>query len=688
MTISRYYPNRRTGSTAGGGMSDDMLPTNVSQNLLPNVSESDRTAGITQYSKYFVKNISGTANVAREFISKLSKASDRVVLKKGTDIDTKVTTQTYGWVEYNIAWSARTVTIGNAVSLAKGDEVYFFNPDGTYKGHALVSNVTSSSTTFDVDPMIDGSDPVTGDIAATFWYGAGDLAEVITAANSPYTIVAEFEDADGMFPASLVALINHDNPVNGRPPVEYLTVDRCAFTIGSGGVYDDDCASLAGWTNNDVSGTSTQETYEDRDCFTFTVAAAGGGHQAEMYRDVGAIGDSFAVQARIKHDDVGTTEDRDHFELLVDNGTIILRARFGTNGLFIYDGSSWNEVGVNVVENDVWTVWRFVVDGSSGGSEIVDVYKDNFLVASGVDCSDVSSSSDGVVTFRQGGEVTNGVTSYLDFIKISDGDPELTGECYIATETVIQSDYAIKTRAEVQGSSGETFDVDGLTLVIQVDGGSSQTVTLSGADLTAAQIINQINATLSGGTAYEYTTGKVAIRSDSYYKTGSIQVLSMSTADTVLGLPNSIAFGTDGTVASAVLQLGDIEPSVTTPIASGSGIYDHTSYPVLVYRKGTLTSDVTVTFSDDENFTVSMVVDGNTKNLGAGNTSTNFQVPHLGEYYFTIQADGWGGAWGVSDTLTFSLTQSAKGVWAKEIVPASTPAYFGNKTEISCRAQS
>ena len=667
-------------------MSDNQLPTNVSQNLFPNVTESERTAGLERIVKYFVKCVSGTANIAREFISKLSTAGDRVVLKKGTDVDTLVQAQTYGWIEYDITWSARIVTIGNVVSLAKGDEVYFFNPDGTYKGYSTVTTATSLSTTFDVNTMSDGSDPATGDTAATFWCGAGDLAQALTAANTPYTIVAEFEDAEGIFASSLVSLINHDNPVNGRAPVEYLVVDRCAFTIGTGDVHDDDCSSLMGWTDGDSSGTSDQTTFQDRDCFSFAVATHGVGNKAERYQDVGTIDASFMVQIRTYFDDIGTTTDTDNFLLLVDNGTIVLGVKFGTDGMFIYDGASWNEVGTDIVEEDVWTVWRFVVDGSAPGSETVDVFKDDFLIASEVDCSDRSGTAEGLVTFRQEGATTDGVTTYVDFIKISDGAPGLTGECFIATETAIQSNYAVKTRAEVQGSASENFDVDGLTLIVQVDGGDSQTVTLAGSGQTAAQVVSQIS--LLGATAYEYTAGKVAIRSDSYYATGSIQVLSSSTADTVLGLSNSIAYGTDGTVASAVLELGDIEPSVATPVASGSGIYDHSTHPILVYNKGTLTSDVTVTFSDDENFTVSMVVDGMTTNLGAGSINADFQIPHLGEYYFTIQSDGWGGTWAATDTLIFSLIQSAEGIWAKEVVPASTPACSGNKTEISCRAQS
>jgi len=686
MTISRYYPNRRTGSTAGGGLSDGALPTNVSQNLFPNVTESDRTAGIIQYAKYFVKCVSGVADIAREFISRLSTAGDRVALKKGTDIDTKATAQTYGWVEHNITWSARTVTIGSAVSLAAGDEVYFYNPDGTYKGRSTVTTATSSSTTFIINTMTDGSDPATGDIAATFWYGAGDLAEAITGASSSSTIVADFEDADGIFPGATVALIDHDNPVNGKPPVEYLTVDRCAFTIGEGDVHDDDCSSLTGWTDGDSSGTSDQETFQDRECFSFTVATHGAGNKAERYRDVGSIDASFTVQIRTYFDDIGATTDTDHFLLLVDNGTIVLGVKFGVDGMFINDGAAYNEVETDIVEGDRWTVWCFEVDGSTPGSETVDVYKDNFLIASGVDCSNAAGAIDGMVTLCQEGTTSDGVTSYVDFLKISNGDPDLTGECYIATETAIQGDYAVKTRAEVQGSAGETFNVDGLTLVVRVDGNDAQTVTLSDNSQTAAQVVAQIS--LTGATAYEYTSGKVAIRSDSYFATGSIQVLSSSTADTVLGLSNSITSGTDGTVASAVLELGDIEPSVATPVASGAGTYDHSNYPVLVYKKGTLTGAVTVTFIDYTNFTVSMVVDGTPTNLGAGDINTDFQIPHLGEYYFTIQSGGWGGIWATSDTLTFSLVQSAKGVWAKEVVPTATAANPGNKTEICFRAQS
>ncbi len=673
-TVGLFKSNVISDASGNGGvLTNDAVVDNAAENLFPSVTEAQRTAGLDRYRKALMKKLSGTLTSAKFMADILSRAGDYILLKRGFDDDTQAKASDYGWTESSITWTlaSRTVSaLGTARSLNAGDEVFFFTSAGVFRGRANVTTSTSSSTSFVIDTVTEGSNPATGDYAITFWKGSAELTEALTGGTSK-TIPCQFEGAGlGIFSYKDIALIDWDTLTNGLPTIEYLDQSYAIYTIGTGGILDEDCSDITDWTDNDSNGASTQETYDGRDTFKFTVAVAGAGRKAERYIDAGTIGTTYTIEIRTYFDLIGTVANGDYFALAVDNGAATLGVRFATDGLFIYDGASWNEVGTNIVDSDVWTVWRFAV--TTGAT--VAVYKNGFLMAAAADCSDATTVTDGLVTLTQNGVTTANVVSYTDFVKLSDLVKTNSTECFIQADAACVSNHSVKTRGTLTGTEDENFDVDGLTLVVKVNGGTSQTVTFVGNGQTAAQVVAQISVT--GATAFTSGT-KVALRTDSYYSENSIQVLSDSTADTELGLDNSVHYGTDGTVVAAYLDLGTIAASHSTPVKSSpAGTFTDN---IVDYDLGATYAQVTVTFSSATAFTVSAVIGGETVALGSGTISVAFTVAHWGSYYFSIPTSCWGGTWANTDTLTFTTYPSAEGIWFKEIVPAAAASYNGNK---------
>jgi hypothetical protein len=156
-----------------------------------------------------------------------------------------------------------------------------------------------------------------------------------------------------------------------------------------------------------------------------------------------------------------------------------------------------------------------------------------------------------------------------------------------------------------------------------------------------------------------------------------------STADTVLGLDNSIHYGTDGTVISTVLELGDIKSSIedVTVTTAGDGDYNNSEYPIESFDKGSATTaplGVVVTFTSDTAF--GCTVDG--VSVGNGNTSEDFQPAKWGSHILKIRKEGWTGTWASGDTLKLTIKGSYKAIWMREKVPPGTEAYSGNR--VSC----
>ncbi|MBN1574558.1 MAG: hypothetical protein JW984_15280 [Deltaproteobacteria bacterium] len=276
-----------------------------------------------------------------------------------------------------------------------------------------------------------------------------------------------------------------------------------------------------------------------------------------------------------------------------------------------------------------------------------------------------------------------GSEKYLNVTNVSWVDNVAT----ITTDEDCGEAHDIKTQGAVEGTVAENFDVDGLTLVISINGGADQIIDLEDDGRTAAQVVDQINAQLVGGTAYVHDTNKVGIETDYYYSDNSVKVQSDSTADTVLGLDNSIHYGTDGTVISTVLELGTIAAAHTAPVKSSAlGTIDESGNPIQDDDVGAVVDDWTITFTDDYGaFSCVGTLSGT---LPPGDISADYSPANEGGSYFTIPSAFWGGTWVTGDTLTFSTTPSSKGIWIEEIVLALSPAYPNNRVAIALRGGS
>ncbi len=125
---------------------------------------------------------------------------------------------------------------------------------------------------------------------------------------------------------------------------------------------------------------------------------------------------------------------------------------------------------------------------------------------------------------------------------------------------------------ETGSTIGTTFDISSTvnnTLLVTVDGGSQQTITLgAGAAVSEANIVSQINSQLQNATAFiDASTGKVAIASNNTGLAGS-SVAVAGTAATALGFSGSTATGTD---AVAGYTIGSSNDTLTVSVDGSSG---------------------------------------------------------------------------------------------------------------------
>lgn len=131
-----------------------------------------------------------------------------------------------------------------------------------------------------------------------------------------------------------------------------------------------------------------------------------------------SLANDYTVELKIYCDAIGTSVNMDMFYLTCGNAVINMSVRFASDGLFIDDGAAWNEVGENLVVQNTWQTWKFIVTSSGGwASADCDVYLGGVLQASNVDCS-VESASERVQIIQWCNTTANRL-SYIDYIKVA-----------------------------------------------------------------------------------------------------------------------------------------------------------------------------------------------------------------------------------------------------------------------------
>ncbi|MCF1458419.1 MAG: hypothetical protein LPH21_12925 [Shewanella sp.] len=147
------------GASNGGRMSSQEIASGVSQNVLPNVSKQERTAGVTRYRKIFL-HVSNVENLTyidpSVFIDKFTPGDDRVSVFTGTQTDTQSsitgTERQYGSGQLDADVSAGGQAISVATEAASldifknGDKIRISDMDNVESGTGNDQIVTINSS--------------------------------------------------------------------------------------------------------------------------------------------------------------------------------------------------------------------------------------------------------------------------------------------------------------------------------------------------------------------------------------------------------------------------------------------------------------------------------------------------------------------------------------------------------------
>lgn len=207
------------------------------------------------------------------------------------------------------------------------------------------------------------------------------------------------------------------------PQCKYLQVWKehlWMLNLGGGGSLTEDCNDITTWTDNDVgTGASTQTTFNNNETFRFRAGTASGDN-ANRTRDIGTIDDDYQVEVRTYFDTLGTISNGDYSEINFYNGVVDFNVRFSDDGLEVFDGSAWNEVGVDIVSEDVWNVWKFIVTAGTATAATLDIIKDGSYVGLQYDITNANAGNDGKIDiFARAGGSINRADWYLDYMYIN-----------------------------------------------------------------------------------------------------------------------------------------------------------------------------------------------------------------------------------------------------------------------------
>lgn len=210
--------------------------------------------------------------------------------------------------------------------------------------------------------------------------------------------------------------------------------------ISNGDIDDEDMADITDWTDSDSgAGASTQVTFDSKSCMKLTNGTPVGG-QAFRSQDIGTFGTRTVFSLNCYFDLMGV-QGVDDAICYAFNGSTRLMVSFASNGIFVYDDVTWNEVGTNLVVQDVWQEWTFDIDWTA---QTADVYLDKVLKASDVDCSSASATANGTIYLAQNGSATANCITYIDWFKAGSGfTPNVFTKTL--TETFISADTIIKS---------------------------------------------------------------------------------------------------------------------------------------------------------------------------------------------------------------------------------------------------
>jgi hypothetical protein len=226
----------------------------------------------------------------------------------------------------------------------------------------------------------------------------------------------------GSFTEGLVVFTQYGyNTTNCITYVDYGLAGNTLIkhVISNASYLDDNCSNISGWTDGDTfDAESTQVTFDSKSCFKFDSGSAGDNHFSRRWRDFGSFAGVVVISMPAYAVALGTRLDSDMMRYIFYGDTLGVFFNLASDGLFVYDGDAYNEVGTNIVTLNEWQEWTFEINFSA---ETLNVFLDGLIIERGVDCSYTSSGLDGQVYIDSAGYTTSNRIFYSDFIKIGNG---------------------------------------------------------------------------------------------------------------------------------------------------------------------------------------------------------------------------------------------------------------------------
>ena len=190
--------------------------------------------------------------------------------------------------------------------------------------------------------------------------------------------------------------------------------------IAAGGALEEDGTGIANWTTSGGGGASVSSgTAIGVSAFRFTGTTATTAQAVRLITS--SISDDYTVDMRTQFTALGITAGG-HATMSIWNGVVKFDTRWSDDGLEVFDGTLWNQVGVSIANESVWATWKFNVTAGTTTAARVDIFKDGTAAGLQFNISNGVAASDGSVRLQAILGANTAADWYLDYININSGN--------------------------------------------------------------------------------------------------------------------------------------------------------------------------------------------------------------------------------------------------------------------------
>jgi hypothetical protein len=187
-------------------------------------------------------------------------------------------------------------------------------------------------------------------------------------------------------------------------------------------ILNEDFNDVTSWSNGD-HGVAVSEISPAGQLRLDTNTGAAGDAYTFRYKTIATPPNTHTIEIMMYCDSIGTFANNDYLFFTYTTSTWSMIMGFTSDGLFIFSGAAWVEVGVDLVKTGgsaVWQKWRFQVNKTVEASATVEVFLND--VSQGTfDCHYLVVGTNGYIAIEQLGFTTNDMVTHIDYMRIATG---------------------------------------------------------------------------------------------------------------------------------------------------------------------------------------------------------------------------------------------------------------------------